>query len=306
MSLVKRTGIITIITIVVAVAALLVYNYAYLVYQDYDYHTSYEDVHGLQRSSPVLINGVRVGEVTGVKLNKEKNRVDVVLSIKKEIPIPKGSVALIAANNMIDTRMIYLQTSNSTEILKHNDKITGKYDTTVLEMEDQISPLIDGAKYILETAEKNFDNFNRKLEKGLVKETQENIESMEKDMKSFRKEVNSISNSANSVLVSLNQLKEQSASIAAKKNELNTSINSTVASTDTLAAIPIASKVSDIKKAVDTASMQVNTVVNNSALKQLTEDNSTYKNATEKIGEANTNMKELKEDPPGISIFGGN
>lgn len=304
MSLIKRTGIVTVVVVVLAITTVLVYNYAYLVYQDYDYHTSYKDVHGLQRSSPVFLNGVRIGEVTKIKLNKELHHVDVVLSVKKEVPIPKGSIALIASNNLVDTRMIYIRTTDNPEILKHNDKIIGKYDTTVLEMQDQIAPIIDGAKYILNTAEKNFNNFNRKLDQGLVEKTQTDIRTMERDMSSYRKQVASIEESANKVVKSLSSLKAATYSIKQKKDTINSSIENAVEQTNTIASVKIADKTTELKQNLDSVNQQISTTTQNPTLQKYLNDNALYKSTTESVHDANESMKELKEAPPGISLIG--
>ena len=306
MSLVKRTGIITIITVVVVAAALLVYKYAYLVYRNYDYHTSYKDVHGLQRSSPIFLNGVRVGEVTDIELNEEMHHVDVVLTIRKEVPIPKGSVALIAANNLIDTRMVYIQTSDNPQVLTHNDKIIGKYDTTVLEMHDQIAPLIDGAKYILNTAEKNFGNFNRKLERGLVFETQRDVRSLEKDMNSYRKQVNSIDNSAGDILRSLDAIKETTARIANRKDSINASINNAVALTNKAASTNIVAEANELRQSLDTLNQKIKATANSETVIKYLDNKTLYEKAVEKTAAADKGTKEAKENPPTISIIGGN
>ena len=306
MSLFKRTGLLTIIVVLIAATGLLIYQYGYLVYNDYDYHTSYKDVHGLRSSSPVFINGVRVGKVSSVELDESMHHVDVVLSIKKEIPIPKGSIALLAANSMIDTRMIYIQTSDNETILSHNDKIFGKYDTTILEMQGQIAPIIDGTKYILNTAEKNFNNFNRKIENGLVFETQRDIRDMERDMSSYHNQVNSINKSANGILSSINSLNKKTAAIAKKKDSINTSINSLVAKTQSFASMNINTKAHSFNTTIDTLAKHIGDAANNATTKKLLNDNAAYKNAVKKTANANNSMKELKEDPPGITIIGGN
>ena len=64
----KRSTWLTVISVLVLVAGYLAYKYAYLVYREYDYITLYEDVHGLQRSNPIFIDGVRVGEVSNIEL----------------------------------------------------------------------------------------------------------------------------------------------------------------------------------------------------------------------------------------------
>ena len=53
-----------------------------------NYTAHYEQVNGLQDAAAVVINGVKVGQVTGVELNIEQGGVDVNLSVSKEYDIP--------------------------------------------------------------------------------------------------------------------------------------------------------------------------------------------------------------------------
>ena len=49
-----------------------------------NYTAHYEQVNGLQDAAAVVINGVKVGQVTGVQLNVEQGGVDVTVPRSKE------------------------------------------------------------------------------------------------------------------------------------------------------------------------------------------------------------------------------
>ena len=60
-----------------------------------NYTAHYEQVGGLQDAAAVVINGVKVGQVTGVELNLKKGGVDVSLTVDKKYNIPTDSKAMM-------------------------------------------------------------------------------------------------------------------------------------------------------------------------------------------------------------------
>ena len=60
-----------------------------------NYTAHYEQVSGLQDAAAVVINGVKVGQVTGVELNIEQGGVDVSLTVDKRFDIPTDSKAMM-------------------------------------------------------------------------------------------------------------------------------------------------------------------------------------------------------------------
>lgn len=300
----KTSWISTIVVIAVAVIAYLAYRYGYVLSDNYKYYTYYEDVHGLQSSSPVLISGVRVGTVTDVELGK-KNRVKVTLSVHQDNKIPEGTVALLASNGILGDKYIMLQPGTGKEYIAHKGIIRGKYDTTVMEMNDQIDPVIESAKYILSTAQSGFDNFNKKVDSGLVDKTRANVKSIEKDMSHYRKQVEQIHVSADKVISTLKKLNSKTGEIVAQKEEINTSLENTKNSTAELAASPIKEGVADIHEGAQKANTEVADLTGpGTTADQLTKDKKPYNEATEMLKDVNAEMQDMKENPQGISILG--
>lgn len=301
---VKKSSWITFIVLAVAVAGYLVYHYAYLVYQDYDYYTHYEDVHGLQRSSKVYINGVRVGEVSNINIS-EKNSVEVTLSINKHTTIPKGTVALLASDGILGNKKIELQPGKGPGKHTHLDVLTGMYDTSVMDMSDQIEPMVESVNYILGTADKNFSNFNRRVDNGLVEETQKSIVSMESSMNTYSKQATKISTSAGSIMQSVKQLKQQTDKAVNSSRKLSTTIKNTDSSMANMAKEPIAATANELRSTVNKAKEQATATENSKMVKEVINSPKTYNSTTETLQNVNKEMTELKDNPPGFSLIGG-
>lgn len=290
--------------VLLAVSGWLIYKYAYLVYREYDYYAYYEDIHGLQRSSPVMISGVRVGEVSDIYINGN-NKVKVTLSINKKVPVPRGSVALLASKGILGERMILLNTGRGPGNYTHEDVITGMYDTSVMDMKDQIDPMVESVKYMLNTADKNFSSFNRQLDNGLVEQTQANIRSIEGSMKSYQQQVSQIHVSADKVTKSIREFRASTDKIASDTKGLNNSIRNTEASTAEYAQKPMAQQLDTLRNSVSKVNNKATELQDNKTLKKALQNDKDYKEAAKTLQDAHNDMEELRADPPGISLIGG-
>lgn len=298
----KQSRALTIIVAVVAIASYLIYHYGYMVYQEYDYYTYYEDIHGLQRSCPVYIEGVRIGEVSGIEMHG-KGKIAVTMSVHKDNKIPKGSTALLASSGLLGQKMIMIEPTKSPEFYKHKDVIRGMYDTSILEMSDQVEPIIESAKYILGTADRSFSRFNRKLDNGWVKKTEQDIKRLENNMSNYRQQVADITASAAEVMSSIDKFKKQTDDLVQNREEFNTTLKNAEASTAELSKAPVTNSLKEAGTAAVDLTKAAEDIVATPAMKRVIEDEKTYKNTTKTLEDLNKTLQNTKDKPEGISLF---
>ena len=87
------------------------------------YTAHYESVNGLQDAAQVVIRGVKVGQVTGVKINKENGGVDVTLSVSSDFEIPNDSKAVMFSAGLMGGKAIEIKSGQTTTYLKSGDAI---------------------------------------------------------------------------------------------------------------------------------------------------------------------------------------
>lgn len=283
---VKRSGWITITVVVLAITGYLVYKYGYLVYQEYDYYAYYDDVHSLQMANPVYVNGVEVGEVSQVKLNGSR-KVRVTLSIDKKTKLPKGTTAVLASNNLRGDKMVYLELGPGPGVYTHKSSIPAKYDTSVMDMSDQISPIVESAKYILNTADRNFSAFNRKLDNGLVERTQKDILSIEHSMDKYRTQFSKIEVSTNEVIGTLKKFRQATDEIAKDRHKLNTSIQNTEAQTASWTEAGIDDELDSLRLTTRNIQKQVTELEKSDAGKEMLEKGKMYKDINKAAADVN-------------------
>ncbi len=86
------------------------------------YYAVYDNANGLQRKSPVIINGVSVGSVTGIALSKQ-NKVVVTLQVESKLKLPVGTTAAVSSGGILDKKNINLTFGSSTATMRSGDTL---------------------------------------------------------------------------------------------------------------------------------------------------------------------------------------
>jgi phospholipid/cholesterol/gamma-HCH transport system substrate-binding protein len=141
-----------------------------------NYIAHYEQINGLQDAAAVVINGVKVGQVTGVKLDLEQGGVDVTMSISKNFNIPTDSKAMLFSAGLMGGKSIEIKLGEAKEYLKSGDNIqTGitldMFDTLANELGDikeRVATLLDNLNQTIEGVDSLVDNNSKNLTKTIA------------------------------------------------------------------------------------------------------------------------------------------
>ena len=96
-------------------------------------NSSFFDIGNINIGNDVKINGVKVGEITGISLDQESYMAIITSSIDGNIKIPDDSVFKISNNGFIGSPYIEIKLGNSKKSLKNNDYTTNNIDAVSLE-----------------------------------------------------------------------------------------------------------------------------------------------------------------------------
>jgi phospholipid/cholesterol/gamma-HCH transport system substrate-binding protein len=146
-----KVGAVTLLTILV-----FIWLYNFLKGKDFltnsaYYYTVYDKVGGLAESSPVEINGYKVGVVQSVDfIDAESGRLLVVFSVSKDFKLPKNTVAEIVPISLLGGMKVQFIYGNGPGTYSNGDTIPGrlaesitdKLETELLPVKDKITNLI--------------------------------------------------------------------------------------------------------------------------------------------------------------------
>jgi phospholipid/cholesterol/gamma-HCH transport system substrate-binding protein len=85
-------------------------------------YANYGNIQGLQKSNPVVINGLQVGNVFDIRTDRNMRNILIEMTITKDVFIPVNSIALIKTNP-IGTPSIEIKLGDAPTHLKNKDSI---------------------------------------------------------------------------------------------------------------------------------------------------------------------------------------
>ena len=99
------------------------------------YYAAYDQVGGVQSASPVLMQGVKIGTVTGISLDpRRSDKVVLQLTVKRQYAIPEDSEAKIISNSLMGSKAIEITYGTSERCLADGDTLISSRDRDLMDM----------------------------------------------------------------------------------------------------------------------------------------------------------------------------
>lgn len=269
-----------------------------------EYYTYYTDVQGLQVSNAVTYNGVTVGRVMKIVPQQSENRVRVSILVSDKIKLTDNTVAVLADESLIGSKVVKLIISNGAAI---SDKVElkGELEKGMIDAAtEQLSPTfarVDSVLINLNEVVKQFDDTGNAMKILMASATQ-------------------TSNGVNGIVAknskSLAEITTNAAILTANLNKLTADLDrqikpilaKTNTFTDSLNALQLGKTVNTLNTSV--ASLQtILREINQGqgTLGKLTQDEALYKNLNATAADLDALLTDLKSNPKRyvhFSVFG--
>jgi len=267
------------------------------------YYAYYDQVNGVQTATPVMMRGVKVGQVSAISLDPTKEEgVRLSLSIQRKYDIPDDSRALIYSNGFLGNKAIELVMGSSSQYLASGDEIDAEHDRDLMSMagsefEDikkRLFDLTDGLKRTL-------DNVN-----GL-------LEANEKHFNGVMTHLDSMTGSMDDVLTGrkreLNEIVDNLAAFSAALGRNSSKIDSTLMNVNTVAGqfadADIAGSLKTTLSKLDAVLAKIDS--GDGTVAKLLNDKELYTNLTAASANLSTLLADLEANPKRyvhFSVFG--
>ena len=97
------------------------------------YYAFYESVSGVQNASPVMIRGVKVGQVSAITLDPTKEAgVQLALTVSRKYSIPSDSHAKVVSNGLLGSKAVEIIYGSSSDYLSSGDEIGTMVDKDLM------------------------------------------------------------------------------------------------------------------------------------------------------------------------------
>ena len=99
------------------------------------YYIVYDNIDGLMPSNPVIINGLKVGQVEKIRLMQENsNHLLVTIRVDEEVMIGRASQAVLASSSILGGETIILKINDISQPLQSGDTIASDKEQTIGEL----------------------------------------------------------------------------------------------------------------------------------------------------------------------------
>ena len=212
-----KIGIVIIVALVVAFFGFRFMNDEPLLSSVNLLNTKFDNVDGLLKGSAVTMNGFKVGSVRNLTFLPEKDSILVEISITEPVPIPIGSIAQLAAPDLLGATSIQIVRSKNKEMIEWGSNIKGEQTIGLLSsFSDQGAALADTVNVTLTELNKFIRGVN-KIEEGTSNQIEATVDNfkevsdvVEKIINSRKSDIDSLIIATNNTLQNISELSDSS------------------------------------------------------------------------------------------------
>lgn len=300
----KNSWIIYTVVIALVLVGLYIARRTHLFSREHDYYAYYSNIKGLQASSPVMMRGVRVGKISDIKLT-DSGKVLVKLTIKKDVELHNGTIALIASGGLMGDKIIRLTPGNESGFIPEYSIIESSYDTSVLEMSVRLSPYVDIASGALHNMDTNLLKLNNRLKGPLGNTIEATLLKYQNLFTGYAHKSAAWDNKVASYEAPFANAERSSANMAENSKHLPSSLSNTARKTNELANKPITQNVQSIQSSIKSLNNSFSALNNSTKKGNWLSDKSNYHSLSNNMDTLSQNWKETQRSPKGFVIFGG-
>ncbi len=265
------------------------------------YYAVYDKVGGLAESSPVEVNGFKVGVVQSVRfLDPESGRLLVTLTVDKGFKLPRNTIAEITSASLIAGMKIQFVYGEGPGTYSNGDTIPGRLAVSLItRVENELIPITDKVTELITVIDSVVTSINEVMNPEFTADLRSGVASLSNTAKSIEEA------ELKSTLQNINAFTQMLAENSGRMTSVFSSLE-TVA--DTLAAADIYSSVNNLKVSLEKAGVLMENLNSGqgTAGKLMTND-TLYQNLSNSLESLNLLLLDLKANPKryvNFSVFG--
>jgi len=271
------------------------------------YYAVYDKIGGLAESSPVEINGYKVGVVQSIEfLDATSGRLLVSFSVSKDFKLPVNTVAEVIPISLLGGMKVQFVYGNGPGTYSDGDTIPGrlpvsiidKMETEMMPVKDKISNLIVVLDSVLSSVDVLMDAEFRNNFRGILTNLNNSTSSLDNVLGSKEAELKA----------TLDNINKFSKMLSENADNMSNTFRNLESITDTLAAADIYTTAMKLKASLEKTAIMIDNMNNGkgSAGQFMTND-TLYTNLTNSLGSLNELLIDMKSNPKRyvhFSVFG--
>ena len=250
------------------------------------YYAKFERVTGLAVAAPVTINGFQVGQVREINYDYNDNQISVLLSLNKDLKIPKGSDVKLSVD-MLGTAQLVMTLSDNTEYYNVGDEIPAGVMTGLMDaLGDNLMPSVNK---LLPKIDSILTNINNILANPALNNSVERLDGITADLKASSLQLSQLMN-------------RQVPSIMTNVDGITSNLNTTSANiklvSEELKDMPLQQTVANANATMENLkALSENLNNKNSTLGMLMNDKALYKHLDDAVARLDTLLTDIQRNP---------
>lgn len=271
------------------------------------YYAVYEDIAGLEESSPVEINGYKAGIVRDIRFINDGSGILIVnIGINSNYKLPVGTIAEITPETMLGGMKIRLRMGENTMFHDKGDTIQSGLDRGIINrLEDELSPLVNSAGPLIS----GIDSLLAALNSIFTAEFESNITGSTENIENVTYKLDTlIGNTADNLSNIIARLDNFTAMLDKNSGAFDTTINNMTKLTGELSGAEIKNSIYNLNKAASETAILMEKINNGEGSAGLLfNDDSLYINLTMNLEQLNLLLEDIESNPGryvNFSLFG--
>lgn len=255
-------------------------------------HALFNQVDGLTDNAPVILNGMKIGQVYSIRmLSHKQNRVLVSFDLGEKYFIPVGSKAVIYSMDLLGTKAIRIDISNQLQGHIEGDTLASEYDNGLSEL---LTPIRIEAENIMRSVDTLLLNINRVFDG----KSQDNLRASLANIEATTNNLRYLTERNGSLSTSLSNLQSITANISASNQQITNIIGNLSQLSDSLAQSQLQTAINNLSIALAEISQLLDNVNNGKGtLGQLAENDSLYHSLNTLSTELSSLLRDYHSNP---------
>ncbi|HNW56774.1 MAG TPA: MlaD family protein [Bacteroidales bacterium] len=291
---------------------LFIWMYSFLKGKDFFsnsayYYTVYDQVGGLSESSPVEVNGYKVGVVQSIDfIDAESGKLLVEFSVDRNFKLPKNTVAEITPISIMGGVKVQFVYGKGPGTYSEGDTIPGRVAESLLDkVDNELVPVFNK----LENLITNLDSVITSVNDIIDSDFKKNLDGTIANLNGTTKSLNSILGSEEKDLKeTLNNINRFSKMLSDNSGKLDSTLTNLESISDTLAAADIYTSVANLKTSLENASSILDKLNKGKGTAgQILTNDTLYTNLSSSLESLNILLQDIKTNPKRyvhFSLFG--
>jgi len=294
-------------TAIIVIGAILIFIWGYSFLKGRDlfnsyrtFYVIYDNVEGLSPSAPVTLNGLVIGQVTGITFIDETGSLKVAMQVDTDFHISKTSSATMYEPGLLGGKQIAIlpDFKNPTEAEDGDQLQSGVKPGMLAVVGDQLAPLQSKVEAAIVSADSLIHNVNNVFDQT----TQRNLRSAISELSQTMREFSQISSSLNGIVAGNKK------NIDGTLANLNRTAENFAAISDTINQADLGKTVRKLEQSLANVDKILNDVESGKgSIGKLLKDEGMYNNLNDASMELKELIRDVKLNPKryvSISVFG--